>query len=945
MQLGSEQPDWWRERISEWSAMGYQMEELEENLKETPERASELIVLAEKSIAAAENLRNGIIKINERHAEQAVSWLHMLDDINNVEIVEEEFGRFNLRHRPWVIDAKSAIRRWEDRRMVDELEQLVTRLDSLDPVFIAKGSLLGELFQDPASLEELDEQISRLENSQQLRWNNLESMVIALHEKGVDADNIMQLDLSSAYEKISRLEVLAEKIAAISNDIAVGIAPFDLNRATSLENRLKNLDFDVEEEIISLSVEVNAVSTELDVRHLKIVNRLRDLTNAGFILPPEVSLDKKSLLQMEEMIDGLEKRALEHDELIGSASAVAELWPELNEVLHDVGGDLTRTEDLVLALANSEERIKDIRINAEEQISSWSELGFEMSRWRSRFDDLPVQAMSRWQNHLPILRSALELIRRLEDLDTSLIGKDEVEDFVSRLQAANIEEELFEEAEEFLHSKGIRNKRHRRLLQNDIKELVVKGQLVEFVMDENMSLKELEEVVHSATMGVGISSEASTKHTTRLPIKALQNELDSWQAMDWDVSGLNDLLESDPIALGRMIEAIREDMEGLNDLTRRLQRLPLKAAPQTRAEIIAMMRKPEALSTLHSRIPEFAAKAAKESEGVRGGADLWKPEAVKTGEIIASELDDMDVEVLHASIEEMYSFGFEDEEEFIEPEKETEREVEEVDSLVEDSAPDSVLKEEETEPSIIDEPEMILAQGSEEEEEVETYLTPETGKDVEIKIEEDTPSENIEEELKMVESEPVTVESDEEESEAKDDGGAVESTDDELAEILRVPLNRLLLGLGILGVKENLNSSELERIRFAVASKVGIKPRDSRVDRLLKLALRLIPREPGSDTRKRAGMILMLASSAEKLNEWSALRLRSRNAAVGDGLLENSWNLGKTLSRIPGPGFNIPLEPDKYQLPSADELNELAGEVARLNSLANLASSSGIKAL
>ena len=89
----------------------------------------------------------------------------------------------------------------------------------------------------------------------------------------------------------------------------------------------------------------------------------------------------------------------------------------------------------------------------------------------------------------------------------------------------------------------------------------------------------------------------------------------------------------------------------------------------------------------------------------------------------------------------------------------------------------------------------------------------------------------------------------------------------------------------------------------------------------------------------------MLASSAEKLNEWSALRLRSRNAAVGDGLLENSWNLGKALSRIPGPGFNIPLEPDKYQLPSADELNELAGEVARLNSLANLASSSGIKAL
>ena len=153
------------------------------------------------------------------------------------------------------------------------------------------------------------------------------------------------------------------------------------------------------------------------------------------------------------------------------------------------------------------------------------------------------------------------------------------------------------------------------------------------------------------------------------------------------------------------------------------------------------------------------------------------------------------------------------------------------------------------------------------------------------------------------------------------------------------------MGLGILGIKENLDHENLERVRFAIASKVGIKPRDARVDRLLKLALRLIPRTLDSDVRKRAGMISLLASSSEKLNEWAALRLRSRNATVGEGLLENSWNLGKTLSRIPGPGFGIPLEPDNYQLPGADELNKLAGEVAKLSGISSLSSSSGIKAL
>ena len=172
---------------------------------------------------------------------------------------------------------------------------------------------------------------------------------------------------------------------------------------------------------------------------------------------------------------------------------------------------------------------------------------------------------------------------------------------------------------------------------------------------------------------------------------------------------------------------------------------------------------------------------------------------------------------------------------------------------------------------------------------------------------------------------------------------ASETSDD--FETLRIPLNRLLASLGVLGVKGILGSDEIERVRFAIASKVGITPRDSRVDRLLKLALRLIPREVDDDLRKRAGMISMLAGCADNLNEWAALRLRSRNDKVGEGLLQNSWNLGKALKRIPGPGVALPLEQDDYQLPAADELNELATEVAKLSKFSNLGSTTGIKAL
>ena len=963
MQLGSKQPDWWGERISEWVSMGYQMDEVVSSLKKNPERASEIIILSEKNVATAEKLRNEILNMDERHAEQAVTWLHMLDDINNVEIVTEEVGRFNIRHRPWVIDARLSVKKWEERKMVAKLEHLISRLDALDPVFIAKGSLLAELFQNPDSHKELEIEIERLENSQELRWNNLENMVISLHEKGVDAEEVMHLDLSSAYERVSRLEILAEKITSISNEIAVGIAPFDLRKASSLEERLRNVDVNIEAEIISLSVEVNAVSTELDVRYLKMVNRLRDLTNSGFILPPEFSQERKHLLQMEEMIEGLEKRAHKHDQLIESVNSMIELWPELNEILLDIGGDLTRTEELELALADSEERIKSIRIKAEEQISSWSELGFEMSRWRSRFDDLPVQAMARWLEHLPILRSALELIRRLEDLDTSLTGKNEVENFVSRLQASKIEDDIFEEAENFLHNKGLRNKRHRRLLKNDIQELVVKGQLAEIELDANMSLKELENIVHSATMSIGISNIASTNQTTRLPVKAIQDEINLWGEMDWDVSGLNELLKSDPLAVGRMIDGIREEMQSLSDLTRRLNRLPLMAAEKTREEIIGMMRRPEALSTLRSKIPEFAAKAAVEADGQLGSHELWKPISVEEEEIVVEELDDMDVEVLHASIDEMYGFeieGSEEENVEISIEEDSTDEVSQPQEIIPPEIGHSEIEVEDSIetvefPSIIESPIENQPEANEVfvsiENEIEndgdaTFETDKEMVETNRKItDETTPLDDNE---KILESEIIeSRDLDEIESESivAQDFVVEQEIDEDLAEILREPLNRLLMGLGILGIKENLDHENLERVRFAIASKVGIKPRDARVDRLLKLALRLIPRTLDSDVRKRAGMISLLASSSEKLNEWAALRLRSRNATVGEGLLENSWNLGKTLSRIPGPGFGIPLEPDNYQLPGADELNKLAGEVAKLSGISSLSSSSGIKAL
>jgi hypothetical protein len=159
------------------------------------------------------------------------------------------------------------------------------------------------------------------------------------------------------------------------------------------------------------------------------------------------------------------------------------------------------------------------------------------------------------------------------------------------------------------------------------------------------------------------------------------------------------------------------------------------------------------------------------------------------------------------------------------------------------------------------------------------------------------------------------------------------------------PINLLFNNLGLGSIPEKVKIEDLDKIRFDLAANVGIVPRDTRVDRLLRLALRLIPRGTETDLKSRAGLIQLLAGSARNLDKWTDLRLRARGSAGKGKLLMDSRNLGKILNRIPGPGVSIPLQKDTANLSSANDLNGLATEVGNLCNISNLDSGSGVKAV
>ena len=138
-------------------------------------------------------------------------------------------------------------------------------------------------------------------------------------------------------------------------------------------------------------------------------------------------------------------------------------------------------------------------------------------------------------------------------------------------------------------------------------------------------------------------------------------------------------------------------------------------------------------------------------------------------------------------------------------------------------------------------------------------------------------------------------------------------------------------------------SEALPSVRRELAQHVGIAPRDTRVDRILRLSLRLMPQNDEHDV-VRAKLLAGLGSNMKSMKRWMRIRLEHRHSGSTDRFLDDAANLGKALKRIPGPGVSLPLTPDTYELPSSNDMLGLENEVKQLLKHINLSNAGGVTA-
>ena len=888
---------WWNERLEAWSHEGFDVESFHNSLRANPAQASEMLIGFEEKVSRNRLLRRRVID-SSMPRDKKTRWLNQLEDVANTDFLLEKWNEDASINRPWEPYVSRAEERWSERGRRSNLSAIVKRLNALDPSSFSACQPLMILFDDVSSEHLISSMLDEIEADEVRRRDVVDEIIELLNTEGIDASDARKMKISDAIDHLTSLQSRADKARNNRLRIEKDIRPFD----NELADRLLSKKGD------DITSEVNAIVDNLSGRLDSITNMIEEWKIRGIKFPDGGEVLPQDLLDWESELPEIESAVEIHLRALERWKDFATLWPDKCEK-SSLAGNLNLTEEFIDLVDSLDQEWRELELEGMQIIGSWEDRGFAMDVWRSRVTEEPRSAVAWIKREEELYSAASVLIESLLALDSSIDGEEEILRRIAILREFDLDTSLLEEMEFFIDSRARRGARHRSMLESEWMGLVRKG-LAEDVATSPLSLSEFERL---------ISDTRLNKHTSGIPVgrleQSLEKEITRWYEDGFDVESLRDLLRTNPMSLAMRINSIRNAVSKHEQLSRRVSGLDWTRDPEMSVAINMELSRPDRLDALASSIPQLMMDLA-QKKVVDGDFIFvpWRPHKRTRPVLVPVQQNTVD-DAMEAILEEMES-SIEEEVEVL-PEEAI---------VVKDSDVDSPEEiEEETpgddsniEPVISEKLEETLVEAVESKEELEDL----DSEDVVVEI--------IEEEVK-VEIQASEIEKEIIEAPVDEDGVGISVFED------------LLRSLG-LGADADLlhDNGDVLAIRRKIASHVGIEPRDMRLDRLLRLSLRLMPKEDGSD-EVRFKLIKTLSELANVLSKWTRTRLEARHNGSKGMLLEDAANLGVALERIPGPGTPIPLDADDYDLPALDDIEGLSNEVKVLHRRIQLTSAGGVR--
>ena len=515
-----------------------------------------------------------------------------------------------------------------------------------------------------------------------------------------------------------------------------------------------------------------------------------------------------------------------------------------------------------------------------------------MSRWLERAEQEPRLAFNWLTKQEHILQKVADLIKQLEEMDTSFEGKQLVDQRLNFIRTQDVDLDDLDLLSEWVHSQAKRRARHRILLEKEWRKILRNGSASEILETTNWTLSEFEDNLARAQKGEEIQNTSysnSIKSTKEVRLRQnMDSQILTWKSQGWNISELEKLANESPKELAKQIIRIREDVADYSKLRRRLSMLPWSKNTDLALEIEQMSSRPEKLSEINSKFSTYVRLLATSAPTTESyDINLFKP---KQGRMTLLPVSDT------GSKEEKVPVVIEA-------------------PIVENSENIEVEKIEAVEENSL----VIEEEDSVDEEDV--YVTA----------------------LEEFKDEPVQDLEEEREEKAEVKNLEVKTTSNEISKKSKESLARFLNKIGLQEISSKQDESDfLMAARRGIAGMVGIEPRDTRVDRMLRVALRLIP-TGNADDEKRITLLNALTAATENHHKWTKKRLQARREQGSEDYLDDSMKLGVALERIPGPGLYVPLEKDEVELPSIDDLSNLSKITLEVAQAMSLPTAGGIR--
>lgn len=863
--------------LSTWGDLGFDAPSFQEGAVQL--KPSEFADL-QRTVESAQHL-----KVRMKPFASSEDIHHLIDEFRNPndwEGVEDQFNQWTTTNAPW----ESGYYRWYpqwtiNEEMQDQFWNIINIAALLDESSWTSLDLLLPLVAQPANYPNIINELEQLVQDEERQRTLIEKAVLQLNQKGYNVA-IQSSIIIEQFDEIEKLQRYSNRMDLLRLQIQSDILPFDPVLAETFDGRANDLVALPSDEIETLEKNVATISTHLQTRLSEMNAMLRQWQSEGYTYEERLRILPEDLLEWEHLLPEIEQQYHRHSAALERWNEIKKLWNHQDVTIDRIVGKIEHTDVFLDKIDALEQQWTEKELQGASLIERWEQFGFDMDVWRYKMTHDPRQGFEELNVQLPLYVRANELLEGMLQLDTSLGGEDETERRSTILRTMDLDDDLLDEMEQWLSKKTLRNTRHRRMLQAEWERAGRAGKV-----DSEKTFSDLYSFEHAVASIEHQSQHLIASGVTSHAIERTKAELIRLEGRGWNITELLQLLDEQPDAFFQQFPKAMEAMSRIVATQRRIATLDWRRDVHRAGEISLHVRNPLQLVKIEQQIPALIRHLAeREIEDESYTYPTWLPEQRPV--LLPRE---------HSLIRKVPAK--------VQPQSTLEE------------AHEAMLEAMESEP-VTDIEDAETMPGNEERPSESTQTTS-------LPVVED--SRPVAEEVELVIEEKKT---------------AVAPVSTSVVEGDLTSYERLLRLIGLTEEADILaGSRDVSVVRRALASHVGSEPRDVRVDRLLRLILRLLPQGDQGDG-ERSEMIDSIVEILPKYNQWVRMRLEARHMGASGTFFEDATRLGTALHRVPGPGVRVPLHADAYPLPEPSNLNELRQQTDRLIQSMHLPAAGGI---